>query len=390
MPSLRIILVMVEPPLPFGHAVARWSYVLLKGLEERGHRVTAFAACSSAAEIEEAKDLFRSPGSDLRAFPISAGKSLSDRALSALRPHSYMFSRELRAELAGELSRGFDVLHLESTWTGWLGRNHVRKALINIHNLYEIDLSDRVPTSLLPRLRLARMFRVERALIRKYQNIVTLTSRLTDRVREISASSDVTTVPLGLDLSLYPFRPTRDNAGSPVLGLVGSFHWMPTFSAGERLLTRLWPEIKRRVPAAKLTIVGRNARSAMRPFLSGLDVSIHENVPDILPFFQSMDAIIYAPSRGSGMKVKILEAFALGTPVVTTSEGVEGLPAEDGKHAGICEDDAGLIDRTVRLLTDPVLRDAYRREGRTLVEQHCSPKATVDSIERIHRRIACS
>ena len=63
--------------------------------------------------------------------------------------------------------------------------------------------------------------------------------------------------------------------------------------------------------------------------------------------------MVYAPSRGSGMKIKILEAMASGVPVVTTSEGVEGLPAVDGVHAGVCEDDAGLIDRTVALLEDP-------------------------------------
>lgn len=388
MPPLRIIVVMVEPPLPFGHAVARWSYVLLRGLVERGHTVTTFVACTQAGEAAKAAELFPSPAYDLRAFTMSPGKSLSDRIRSALRPHSYMFSPELRSALASELARGFDVLHLESTWAGWLGRDHTRKALINIHNLYEIDLSDHVPLGAVAKLRRARMLRAERRLIRKYENVVTLTPRLTDRVREISVSSRVSTVPLGLDLSLYPFSPTRDGAAAPTLGLVGSFHWLPTFSAGERLLTRLWPEIKRRVPAAKLCIVGRNARSAMQPFLSGPDVSIHEDVPDILPFFQAMDALLYAPSRGSGMKVKILEAFALGTPVITTREGVEGLPAEDGKHAGICDDDSGLIARAVHLLGDPELRDRYRREGRNLLERHCSPKATLDGIERLHRRIA--
>ena len=49
----RIVMAMIEPPLPFGSAAARWYYVLLKGLVERGHRVTAFAACSKPEEIEK-------------------------------------------------------------------------------------------------------------------------------------------------------------------------------------------------------------------------------------------------------------------------------------------------------------------------------------------------
>ena len=51
---LRVVVVMIEPPLPFGSAAARWYYVLLRGLVERGHRVTAFAVCSNAADVEKA------------------------------------------------------------------------------------------------------------------------------------------------------------------------------------------------------------------------------------------------------------------------------------------------------------------------------------------------
>ena len=55
MAPLRIVLVMIEPPLPFGNAAARWYYVLLRGLVARGHRVTAFAACSKPGEIRSCK-----------------------------------------------------------------------------------------------------------------------------------------------------------------------------------------------------------------------------------------------------------------------------------------------------------------------------------------------
>src|SRR3982751_6629935 len=70
MRPLRIVLVMIEPPLPFGNAAARWFYVLLKGLVERGHHVTALAACSKPAEMEQARGLFPAPGYDLRLFPF--------------------------------------------------------------------------------------------------------------------------------------------------------------------------------------------------------------------------------------------------------------------------------------------------------------------------------
>lgn len=61
MKRLRIALLMVEPPLPFGNAASRWFYVLLKQLVERGHAVTAFAACSKRPEIQGTRDLFPEP-----------------------------------------------------------------------------------------------------------------------------------------------------------------------------------------------------------------------------------------------------------------------------------------------------------------------------------------
>ena len=84
------------------------------------------------------------------------------------------------------------------------------------------------------------------------------------------------------------------------------------------------------------------------------------------------------------MKVKIQEAMAFGVPVVTTSEGVEGLPAEDGRHAGISDDDAGLIDRTIALLGDPARQNRQRLSARQLLETHCGPKRTLDAIEAVY------
>jgi glycosyltransferase involved in cell wall biosynthesis len=117
------------------------------------------------------------------------------------------------------------------------------------------------------------------------------------------------------------------------------------------------------------------------------DVEIFENVPETRPFFEQSSLLLYAPSRGSGMKVKVLEAMAFGLPVVTTSEGVEGLNARDGVHAGIAEDDAGLVDRSVALLTDTTLQNSLRRAARRLIEVECDPSRTLDIVEGIYSRV---
>jgi glycosyltransferase involved in cell wall biosynthesis len=194
----------------------------------------------------------------------------------------------------------------------------------------------------------------------------------------------VSTLRLGLDLDRYPYIPDDRRPTEPVVGLVGSMGWHPSRSAAVRLLSRLWPEVRRRVPGARVQVVGRDARTALREFVGQPGVTIAENVPDVRPYFEQTGVLLYAPERGSGMKVKVLETLALGVPVVTTTEGVEGLPAEDGVHAGVCEDDVGLVERTVRLLTDPAAQNRQRAAGRALVESHCGPGPTLDAVEAIY------
>src|SRR2546430_17406672 len=97
--------------------------------------------------------------------------------------------------------------------------------------------------------------------------------------------------------------------------------------------------------------------------------------------------MLYAPPIGSGMKVKVLEAFALGTPVVTNDQGIEGLDARDGEHCGIAQDDAGLVDRAIELLQHPERCRRYRIAARRLLELQCSPQTTLDQIERMHQAI---
>jgi polysaccharide biosynthesis protein PslH len=395
MQKRRIVIAMIEPPLPFGNAAARWYYVLLKGLVERGHRVSAFAACSKPSEIKQARDLFPESEYDLRLYPFpDANGSWSGRFQTLRRPYSYMFSQELRRDLESELSKGFDILHLEQLWCSWLGIGHEARSLVNVHHLVWIDLGGlnepgavKQAVTLRQRLHNEFMFWAERRLVRALRYFRSCSPRLVEPMRKVNPHAEITTVPVGLDPARYDFIPDERRSDGATLSLIGTMTWYPGYSAAVRLLTRLWPEIKRRVPHAQLQIVGWSARSALKDYLDTPGVTIAENVPDMQPYFDRTNVMLYAPSRGSGMKIKILEAMGFGVPVVTTSEGVEGIPAQDGVHAGICEDDEGLIERTVALLESPELQNRQRRAARALLESHCGPKPTLDAIEAIYSRM---
>ena len=387
MPSRRILLVMAEPPLPFGNAAARWFYVLMKGLVERGHQVTAFATYSKPEEVEKSRKIFAESDYDLRYFAVRERSNLLQKVETVRRPMSHFFSDALREEFRSEAAKGYDVIHLEQLWCGWLSWEHTERTLVNVHHLVWIDLEGARAESPRQRLDFALMIKGERQLVRRFHYFRACSPRLNGPMKTVNPGADITTVPVGLDPTLYPYIPDERRSNSKTLTLIGSMGWYPGYSAAIRLLTRLWPEIKRRVPDAKLQIVGWSARSALKDYLEQPDIEIAENVPEIQPYFDRANVLLYAPARGSGMKIKILESMLFGVPVVTTSEGVEGLPAEDGVHAGVCEDDAGLIERAVELLNDPAMQDRQRRAARELVEDYCSPRRTLDAIEAIYDRM---
>jgi glycosyltransferase involved in cell wall biosynthesis len=97
--------------------------------------------------------------------------------------------------------------------------------------------------------------------------------------------------------------------------------------------------------------------------------------------------LVYAPEAGSGTKVKILEAFALGAPVVTNAHGVEGIRARDGVHVSIGNDDESLIARTVALLRDPALRKRQREAARAFIATDLAPPAALDRLEEVYGAI---
>jgi glycosyltransferase involved in cell wall biosynthesis len=259
---------------------------------------------------------------------------------------------------------------------------------VNVHHLVWIDQEFTRPPTLRGRFDRWLMFGAERTLVRRLRHFRSCSPRLVPEMLRVNPTAEITTVPVGVDAALYPYIPDERRAGEPIISVIGNMGWYPTHSAAVRLVTRLWPAIKKQVPAARLQLVGWGARSALADYLTLPDVTVEENVPDTRPYFEGTGVMLYAPGRGSGMKIKILEALGYGVPVVTTSEGVEGLPAVDGVHAGVCDEDAGLIGRTVRLLENPDLGNRQRSAGRALLESHCGPKPTVDAIERIYARMS--
>lgn len=385
--KLKIMVILVEPPLPFGNAASRWFHVLITQLEQRGHAVDVLVASGVPADIEKSKKVFKDK-KNFFIFPFGQGKSFFKKIFTFLYPQRYKFTEDFFKKMQELNPDNYDIIHIEQTWGGWSGLRYTEKSLINVHHLQMIDLEFVKPASFKQALLQKSWFRAEEKILSRYPYVRSCSPRLVPYIEKWGRKEVIDVVPVSLDISLYPFIPAeKRQTQQPIVTVIGNMTWYPSISAAERLLNSLWPSIKQQVPNAVLRVVGWSARESLKKYLDMPDVEVLENVPDIQPYFEEASVMIYAPSRGSGMKIKILESLAFGIPVITTHEGSEGMPSIDMVHMGLCDDDAGLIERAVKILKDPALQETLRLKGRELLISHCGPEKTVDQIEAIYAKM---
>jgi glycosyltransferase involved in cell wall biosynthesis len=201
---------------------------------------------------------------------------------------------------------------------------------------------------------------------------------------EISAYRDQPTpvVPMGIDTSLYPMTARNDR---PVVGLIGSMHWFPSRRAAQRLLD-LWPKLNAKLPSARLLIGGWNSERYLGNRFPLLNATLIGEVPDPIDFFSQVGVLTYPTPRGTGVKVKVLESFAYGVPVVSNREGFEGLDIQSGE-GHMAETDDEFVAQTVAVLSDGAERERVRQAARRLVETKYSPVPTVDRLLDSYERL---
>jgi len=388
---VRIVIVTPAVPHPFGDTAARWFYVLVTELAARGHEVVVIAATEEAqARVAEAEKWLAERGSrfTLHCHRLQVDSfALRRKWQNLVRPRSEVIQdRELRELLGRELRRGYDVLHLEQMATGWLGVGNGR-ALLNVHFFDVIDWSERSNMTPDERRALWQAQRATKRLLHEITNVRLLTSRLKEAAEAINPKGRYWVVPFALDTALYPLLPP---SAEPVVGMIGSMHWEPSRSAARRLMTRIWPLVKQRVPAAKLYIAGWNAAKYLRDCAAQPDVVLAENLHHPSEFFSQAAVMVYAPSRGSGMKVKVMESMAYGVPVVTTWEGVEGIEYENGCECWVAEGDEELAAKVCRLLENCSERRQMREAARHLMEERYSPRPVVDKMICVYQEVIAS
>ena len=172
-------------------------------------------------------------------------------------------------------------------------------------------------------------------------------------MRERFGAGRVEVVENGVDIDY--FKPQRDVDRDPArLLFLGSLDWRPNLDAVSQLLDDVFPKVRAKVPGATLSLVGRRPpqwlkeRAAVVP-----GVRLFADMPDVRPFL-AMCGMLVVPLRiGGGSRLKILEALASETPVISTRLGAEGLQLTPGRDLVVTETLANMVAAILEAIRRP-------------------------------------
>jgi len=302
--------------------------------------------------------------------PRSRAAAVQRYVLARHPTHVAQFPARALAHIVEPLARQADLI-----WTVRLGlaewlTQHRERTFVDLDDFESVKQAQ----ALLPRgfrpwrwllwLDNQRLRRLERTAPRRYARCVVCSdvqrASFAARLRE-----RVLVMPNGFPAGLldYPPRPPS----GPTIVFVGTMEYRPNVDAAFWLAQEIFPLIARRVPEARLLLIGHDTRHRLRPLADGQRIVATGSVADVAPLVGEA-AVSVAPIRtGSGTRIKILEALALGVPVVSTTLGAEGLDFVPGREIVLADGPEAFAAAVVRLLTDRATREAMGHAGRGAV-----------------------
>lgn len=165
---------------------------------------------------------------------------------------------------------------------------------------------------------------------------------------------------------------------------VGTLGYYPNEEGINGFCTEVAPVIRRLSDRPfRVVIVGVGAGPALLGLTALPEVELVGAVPSVEPWYAEADAVVVPIRAGGGTRIKALEAFALGRPVVATPIGIEGIDAADGEHVLIGATAAELAARCVRLMDDPALAARLVAQARALFTRAYSTAAAARTIAAV-------
>jgi hypothetical protein len=382
--SVRILIVATKPPHPprDGGRLALWH--TLCGLSDAGHELAVVAPAGECDHSRKADGAIRLPyhfhAVDARprgAFAAATHALIDGHSLAVAR-HALVRVRDAVADTLAQWQP--HVVHAEQLHAFANCEAATDAAVPIVLRMQNVESAIRMQQARLgmPWLRIeaARLRRDEGAMIAKASRIVALCDGDAAALRAARPGTAVASIAPPFPAALAP-APMLD--GDPAIALAGSAGWWPNADGERWLLQRVWPLVAKALPRAILHRFGGASTQARER------IRQHPAPVDSRAAFPA-GAIAVVPLRvGSGIRMRILEAWARGLPVVATPAAARGLAVASGDELIVADTPAAFADAILRIHADAALRDTLVAGGSRYLRRHhdgaCQTRALLDAYD---------
>lgn len=281
----------------------------------------------------------------------------------------WFHSPSLRAALARELASGrYDVLHLDELLLARLPPISARTPIVQHHHKLDSVLFESITGGRGPQRHfdLWKLRRLEAEAARRTPHHVLCSAEDRAILESRYPGLECAVVPSGFDPRHFTPSAQPPAREPELLVFVGSMSYEPNVDAVARFARNVLPSVLRERPHARLAIVGRAPAPEVRA-LASEHIEIVGEVADVRPWLERA-ALVVVPLRvGGGTRLKIVEALAMGAPVLSTSIGAEGLELTPGREIALADEPPAFARAVLELLSDEARRTALARAGQERV-----------------------
>ena len=401
--QLKVMVVTYGDPYPPSSGVAIRDYNLLKQLSSSVTLHLCILAtetsapdlsnlsqfCASVVRVPATpRTLLRTVVNSLRCW--SAGFKLAS--------HPYFYP-----ELAGTVrslvrSENIDILQIEhsflSAYQGAVPPGSRCRTILSLHNVGSRQYARIAETQSTVLARLSYAFksflirRMESDSVGKFDRCLVVSNEEGRVLMRTAPAVKFAVVENGVDCgSIRRLPPSRHHKD---LLFIGVINYAPNCDAILYFCKSILPLIRRSIPETHLAVVGHAPPMAVKELTSTYGITVTGFVDDPIPYYDDATVCVVPLRAGGGTRLKILEAMAIGRPVVTTSIGCEGLEVRDGEHLLVGDSAEDFADHVIRLLQDEGLRRRIIAAARALVEQRYDWSIIANSLLQTYHEVMTS
>ena len=398
-------------PYPLNSGAKVRQYHMLRHLA-RGHEVT-LVSFTRADDPPDAIEHLRRICRAVHPVPMrrSAWRNLQAAAKGLLTSLPIVITRDEIDEMEATLrqlasKQAFDLIHADQLSMAWWGRLAAQTAgpprpgtLLDEHNAIYLLMRRMAETEHNPvrraiMAREARAFaRYEAEMCRTFDALLTVTEE--DRQHLLALfppderkrlADKFTAVPICVDPEqVSPV--VHQNSGTPTVLHLGTMFWPPNVHGVLWFAREVLPLVHEQIPEAQFIVVGKNPPAEVQALGADPRIEVTGYVTDPIPYLEAADAFVVPLHAGGGMRVKIVDAWLWGLPIVSTPIGAEGIEVRDGGNLLLAQDALTFARATVRLLTKPELNCQLRVNGRAWVENKYAWQRVYQRVEKVYDRL---